>query len=189
MKQLDKNTFTSSVINRKGIAVVDFYAPWCGPCKSLAPLMSDMDSENKEKDVVYAKVYVDENPEIAQTYGIMSIPTVIFFKDGKVAGKKIGLHTKEDYTKALHDARAFDAAVGKHDITVFSTPTCPYCHMVKDYLKNKKIDFKDIDVSVDQEMARKMVDKSGQMGVPQLWINNEVVVGFNKGAIDMILGI
>ena len=78
---------------------------------------------------------------------------------------------------------------GAQKVKVFSTPTCPYCHMAKAYLKDKKIEFEDIDVSRDQNQARAMVGKSGEMGVPQLWINDEVVIGFNKPVIDQLLGL
>ncbi len=74
-------------------------------------------------------------------------------------------------------------------VKVFSTPTCPYCHMAKDYLKSKKVSFEDIDVSLDHIQARAMVERSGEMGVPQLWINDEVVIGFNKPVIDQLLGL
>ena len=74
-------------------------------------------------------------------------------------------------------------------VTVFSTQTCPFCHMVKDYLKSKNIAFSDIDVSQDRMQAMKMVQKSGQMGVPQLWIDEEVVVGFDKPRINALLSI
>lgn len=74
-------------------------------------------------------------------------------------------------------------------VKVFSTPTCPYCYMAKGYLKEKNIAFEDIDVSVDQKQAIAMYQKSGQMGVPQLWIGDEVVVGFDKGSIDHLLGL
>ena len=74
-------------------------------------------------------------------------------------------------------------------VTVFSTQTCPFCHMVKDYLQSKNIAFSDIDVSQDRMQAMKMVQKSGQMGVPQLWIDEEVVVGFDKPRINALLSI
>jgi len=74
-------------------------------------------------------------------------------------------------------------------VKVFSTPTCPYCHMAKAYLKDKKIEFEDIDVSINQAQAVQMVQKSGEMGVPQLWIDDEVVIGFNKPVIDQLLGL
>ncbi len=70
------------------------------------------------------------------------------------------------------------------EIIVYSTPTCPYCHMLKDFLKEKKIEFKDVDVSKDQDAAHKMIEKSGQMGVPQIEINGKIIVGFDKGAIE-----
>lgn len=75
------------------------------------------------------------------------------------------------------------------NVKVFSTPTCPYCTMAKEYLVNNNIQYEDIDVSRDQGQAMQMVKKSGQMGVPQLWIDDEVVVGFNKPVIDRLLGI
>ena len=72
-------------------------------------------------------------------------------------------------------------------VKVFSTPTCPYCHMAKDYLTDKKVAFEDIDVSQDQQQAQKMVERSGEMGVPQLWIGDQIVIGFNKPVIDLLL--
>ena len=75
------------------------------------------------------------------------------------------------------------------NVKVFSTTTCPYCIMAKAYLKEKKIEFEDIDVSKDQAQAQKMIEKSGEMGVPQLWIDDEVVIGFNKPVIEHLLGL
>ena len=72
-------------------------------------------------------------------------------------------------------------------IIVYSTPTCPYCHLVKDYLNEKGVEFEDKDVSVDRAAAREMVEKSGQMGVPQIIINDKIIVGFNRDAIDQEL--
>lgn len=72
---------------------VDFYADWCGPCKMVGPLVEELSEE--EKDVTFVKVNVDENPDIAQRYGIMSIPTLIAFKDGEIAGSILGFQPKE----------------------------------------------------------------------------------------------
>jgi len=69
-------------------------------------------------------------------------------------------------------------------IKVYSTPVCPYCHMLKDYLKQKGVKFQDVDVSSDHEAAHEMIQKSGQMGVPQIEINGRIIVGFDKNAID-----
>lgn len=75
------------------------------------------------------------------------------------------------------------------NVVVFSTPTCGWCRKLKSYLKQKQIRFKDVDVSRDDKAARDMVKKTGQRGVPQLWINNYPVVGFNKPKIDKLLNI
>ena len=74
-------------------------------------------------------------------------------------------------------------------ITVYSTPTCPWCKRAKDYFKSLGMSFKDIDVSKDQAKAEEMVKKSGQMGVPVITIGSNVVVGFDKAKIDRILGL
>ncbi|MCX6754734.1 MAG: NrdH-redoxin [Candidatus Nomurabacteria bacterium] len=74
-------------------------------------------------------------------------------------------------------------------VTVYSTPTCHFCHMAKDFFKEKNIAFEDFDVSVDLEKRKEMVDRSGQMGVPVIMIDNQIVVGFNKPTIVDLLGI
>ncbi len=184
-----KDTFKKDVIQKKGVTIVDFYADWCGPCKILGPIMEKLDKENNDSEVAYAKINVDENQELAGLYGVMSIPTVVFFKDGKVATQKVGVHSEEEYKKTVETTKQFDPTKVKREVTIFSTPTCPYCKMVKDYLTSKKIPFKEIDVTKNQEMAREMINRSGEMGVPQLWINDQVVMGFNKPVIDMLLGL
>lgn len=73
-------------------------------------------------------------------------------------------------------------------VIVFSTPSCSWCRKLKGYLKKNKIRFTDVDVSRDQKAARDMMRKTGQRGVPQMWIDNQPVVGFDKAKIDRILG-
>ena len=74
-------------------------------------------------------------------------------------------------------------------VKVYSTPTCPYCRMAKDFLKQNNIEFTDIDVSVNEQAGQEMVNKSGQMGVPQLDIDGRIIVGFDKAAIKQALGL
>ena len=75
------------------------------------------------------------------------------------------------------------------NIKVYSTPTCPHCVRAKQYLKENNIEFENIDVSSDQEKAQEMVDKTGQMGVPVIDIDGEIIVGFDKEAINKSLNI
>lgn len=72
-------------------------------------------------------------------------------------------------------------------VKIYSTPTCPYCHMAKDFLKDNKVEFEDIDVAADIEAREEMVEKSGQMGVPVIKIGDEYIVGFHKERIKELL--
>lgn len=90
-KQINKEEFNELVLNSKGIVFVDFYADWCGPCKMLSPIMDTIANTN----VVY-KINVDEEESLAREYGIMSIPCVILFKDGKEINRSIGLKSKDE---------------------------------------------------------------------------------------------
>ena len=74
-------------------------------------------------------------------------------------------------------------------VTIYSTSTCPFCIRAKQFLKENNIKFEDIDVSVNQDKAQEMIKKSGQMGVPVLEIDGEIVVGFDKDKIKEVLGI
>ena len=75
----------------------------------------------------------------------------------------------------------------KPKVTVYSTQACPYCHYAKDFLKENKVAFEDIDVSKDRKKAQEMIEKSGQMGVPVIEIGDKIIVGFNKEEIKKAL--
>lgn len=74
-------------------------------------------------------------------------------------------------------------------VTIYSTPSCHFCHMAKDFFKEKNVAFEDFDVAADQEKRKEMIEMSGQMGVPVILIDNKVIVGFNKPKIIELLGI
>ena len=85
-----------------GLAMVDFWATWCGPCKMLAPVIDSIAGKYGDKAVI-AKVDVDANPGLAAKYGVMSIPTVIFFKDGKEIDRKVGVMPPQVFTQVLDE--------------------------------------------------------------------------------------
>lgn len=89
---LNKNNFDSQVLQSDVPVLVDFFATWCGPCKMIAPVLEEINKEAVGFKVF--KVDVDENPELAQRYNIMSIPTLITFKNGKVYKKELGFKNK-----------------------------------------------------------------------------------------------
>lgn len=87
------DTFKQEVLNGKGLAIVDFYADWCGPCRMLAPIIDELSVQYP--DVKIGKINVDESGDISGQYEVMSIPTVIFFKDGQVVHQVTGVQSKD----------------------------------------------------------------------------------------------
>ena len=85
----------------EGVVLVDFWAPWCGPCKMIAPVLEELDGDLGDSAKI-VKVDVDENPETASKYGVMSIPTLYVFKDGEVVDKTVGFQPKEALQELLN---------------------------------------------------------------------------------------
>ncbi|MDA3128958.1 thioredoxin [Aliibacillus thermotolerans] len=85
----------------EGVVLADFWAPWCGPCKMIAPVLEEVDQELGGK-VKIAKIDVDENQETAGKYGVMSIPTLLVFKDGEVVDQVVGFQPKEQLIELLN---------------------------------------------------------------------------------------
>ncbi len=74
-------------------------------------------------------------------------------------------------------------------VKIYSTPTCPYCHLAKEYLKEKNIEFEAYDVSVDEQAQKEMIEKSKQMAVPVIDIDGKIIIGFNRAEIDKLLNL
>ncbi len=102
-KQINTEDFKSEVLQSKGLVLVDFFATWCGPCKMLAPTLAEIGQENEDIKVV--SVDVDQNQQLAMQYGIMSVPTMIIFKDGNKMGQFVGLLPKATILERLQEYR------------------------------------------------------------------------------------
>lgn len=93
MRILNHNQF-NEIKNKEGIKVVDFFADWCGPCKMLSPVLEQL-SEEMDESVEFIKINIDENLSLAQEYGVTTIPTLVFLKDGKEQDRTIGFVPKD----------------------------------------------------------------------------------------------
>jgi len=98
--QITDSTFETEVVNSTLPVLVDFFATWCGPCKMLAPVVEQIEAEYKGRLKVVS-VDVDQSPETSANFGIMSVPTIIFFKGGKPANKIVGYKPKEELKKIV----------------------------------------------------------------------------------------
>ena len=104
-REVSDNTFEQEVIQADKPVLVDFWAPWCGPCRMVAPVVEEL-AEEYDGKVEFVKLNTDDNPDTAVKYGIRSIPTLLVFKEGQPVGQIVGFRPKSDLKQRL------DAAVG-----------------------------------------------------------------------------
>ena len=91
-KEITDATFSEEI--SEGLVLVDFWAPWCGPCRMQAPILDQLSQKYDETELKITKLNVDDNPKTAQAFQVMSIPTLLFFKDGELVEKRIGVQPK-----------------------------------------------------------------------------------------------
>jgi glutaredoxin-like YruB-family protein len=129
--------------------------------------------------------------DIHMEYGIKTVPTMLYFEKGKLKNTIKGAQSKTYYQNFI-EAHFFAALASEsdnpvHSVTVYTTPTCPWCTTVKNFLKKKSIRFTEINVAADQNAAKDMVSKSGQQGVPQTEIDGHMVIGFDQKRLEQLL--
>jgi len=179
-EQLDKSEKAYLLVYKKGSGVSD--------CAYSA--LAEAASNTNTKSIFY--VDAPNYPEIHTHYKITSAPSLLVFEKGELKDTVKGCHDVQFYKQLFENAvYAQKAKAGNQQksVTVYSTPTCPWCNTLKSFLRKNGIIFTDIDVSRDHEAARQMVAATGQQGVPQANIGGEWVVGFDQQKIKRLLNI
>ncbi|MBN2301757.1 MAG: glutaredoxin [Lentisphaerae bacterium] len=145
------------------------------------------------KDIPLYALDVQKVKNVHQKYGVESVPTVLVIKKRQEANRFTGVESAAFYATQLagmapvHVARPTKKKALR--VTVYTSPGCPPCGMVKKYLQENGIPYRSIDISRDERAAREIVRRSGQQAVPQIDINGRIVVGFDKGKLAGLLGI
>ena len=98
VKQISNENFEKEILDAEKTAIIDFYADWCGPCKMMSPIIDEI---AEDENLIVGKVNVDDNQELAIKYDIMSIPTILIFKNGQLINRVVGVHDKNEILSSL----------------------------------------------------------------------------------------
>lgn len=149
--------------------------------------------ENKDAAVDILMADVTNVRDIHEKYSITSVPAMLEFAKGGFVNVLKGCHEpgfyKSFFENAIYSAKVADTDKPQKRVKVYTTPSCSWCTTIKTHLKKHGVRYTEVDVSRDQNAAREMQRKSGQMGVPQTDINGQMIVGFDKTRINNLLGI
>jgi len=139
------------------------------------------------------KLNAAEVKDVHPRYNISTVPTLVTFRHGRPAEYVYGSQTEAYYNRLLQKFQIAGNGNGTgasaHRVTVFTTPTCPYCDMVKRYLASLDVPYSEVDVASDPSAAQELVARTGQQGVPQTEIDGKYVIGYNTAEIDRLLNV
>jgi|GEM_PF-436972 len=164
--------------------------------KSLIALETLKKVSDSLKHIPFYAIDLEKIDDIHQNYDVIHIPTLVLVEEGKAVSWVMGAQKKDFYISALGEAHRTwstfkdESRKKKYPrVTLYSSPTCYYCKKIKDYLKKNEVPYRDIDISKDQKAARRLVQKTGQIGVPQIFIGSSHLLGYNEKKINEFLGI
>lgn len=148
--------------------------------------------KDANEDLGLFKLNAAEVKDVHPRYNISTVPTLVTFRHGRPAEYVYGSQTEGYYNRLLQKFQVSgngDGTGAAHRVTVYTTPTCPYCDMVKRYLSSLDVPYSEVDVASDQAAAQELVARTGQQGVPQTEIDGRYVIGYNTAEIDRLLNV
>jgi len=190
MKEIFSYEEMKSLVKDAPKAYVLLYKPGSEP--NECALQNIRHAADTVDSLVVLMADVSKVRDIHPNYPVNSVPSLLVFEKGEFRNVIRGCN-ENNYYKALFEDAAFAAATAdsrpSKSVTVYTTPSCPWCTTVKNYLRQNRIPYTEVDVSRDQRAAEDLVRKSGQQGVPQTEINGTIVVGYDKKQLDDLLEI
>ncbi|MCD6412800.1 MAG: thioredoxin family protein [Elusimicrobia bacterium] len=184
-----KEEFDRVISENKSLVLFAFYTETSRKSVEALNVLGEFDKAN-ENILVYS-INATEVRDIHPVFGINSVPAVLVFSGGKKVNVIYGLQNRDYYENLLSEAShsTSDSSRKVNRVVVYTSDGCPWCARAKEYLRKIRVPFREINVSRKPSEAERLVKKTGQMGTPQIDINGNFVVGFDKPKIDRFLGI
>jgi len=185
----DDKDFSRAEEKNHELLMLFFYADFSSAAKRSLSEIKQFSEENKQVPIYI--VDVQKISGIHKRFGVESIPTVLMLQKGKVTKKIEGVESSKYYSSILSGIHSTHFRTGHKktapQVTVYVSPGCPHCGSAKAYLQHQGLQIRVIDISRDRYAAERLAQRSGQMAVPQIDINGQLVIGFDKAKIDRLL--
>ena len=189
IKEVDGLGALRAALGGDGVAFIGFFGAFSERSVRQRPVFDQLAAKHPEAPLFL--VDVGRVKDVHKHYGVTAAPTVI-----KVRGDKVVQVVAGERPLAEYEALVSGAAPAKRQgaprarrVTVYTTPSCPWCVRVKDYLRRNRIAFREVDVARDADEARRLTARTGQRGVPQTDIDGQLVVGFDQRRLNQLLGL
>ncbi len=191
MRELGSRIEFKQICNNNKVNAFLFYSSNSDKSKEALESIKQIDKD--AKDILFYSINAAEVKDIHPEFNIDMVPTLLIMEGDKVKNIVYGLQSKDAYLKIIYDSGTMrvknNEKEKRNNIVVYTSDGCPWCQKAKNYLKEKGFYFREINVSRKPSEAEKLVKRTGQMGTPQININGNFIIGFDKPKIDMLLGI
>jgi glutaredoxin-like YruB-family protein len=186
-----KNHFKQIQGEHKKLLILLFYADFSSNAKRALKELENFSIENKKIPVFV--INVEKIQEIHKLFGVVNVPTVLVSQNGKTVRRIEGVESAQFYARILSNASPsqYKSREKKeyHQVVVYTSSGCPACSVAKTHFRRLGINFSEIDISRDEHAAEGLVRRTGNRSVPQIFIDGQLVVGFDRTKIDKLLSI